>query len=849
MKGDNQDLVKNESEGEGLLTSGIAAEKLGSDNLVSRGFMQQSSGFYEGARYLFCITMSLPDGMTYHVYAIKNGRLLREDISNSMLGKLIEAWLGYGAPTGVALFALNNMIRWTVLLANMYTEYHDPKGIQHKSIHLLTSVFAALSVTPFYGMAKHGDIPEAFAIANAVARFCMDYFAWFTTLVAIYESRNKFKFKPYFTNDKDCFSGVLNTAAELLLFLCGMTTACYLYPFARDEAGEFLAVAGVMPTALLWGHDSLTGMQIMFQGAMAKIKSRCRARRGNDGLLQDDNGDISDTLLADEDTPLADDESQETGSPTPSPSFSGKQLLRASLVMIALAGACSETMTAANNAHAIGISSNTMRSIAGIAFTGIYATGPLQLIERVDQLYKHRYGQGNAQRGDQNNIWDYLQQPTFASTYPRWNLFLYISCHAIGAIGSWVFYRLGEDFADKISSGSSRAGLRIFFGITSFIPGALISARSTYDDLMPFIEALAGSSPPLRRVPIGLKAFSLAILLTISFSYGLQRMYLTHASRHVPEPWQSMAEYCGFISAFAIAYCVFDQLRQQLVYEILKACKAVDSGDCLRQILLRIQQKRSEIDNQVQYVVANSLQELLTVTNGNVTPPQPRSWITVLALSSSTLSAYAYYPVGRDGGKYLSETSTTLQTANATSTFLGLLTMYFIVTKQYFPMILSRKARDETQFRAQHWTRGAAACLATGFALLAPIPPMVLAINAFESVEDSSVRILLQTLFTIGAFFSHVAYSYFAMHSSVSSIYDFLVPPQATSAAGEGQDPVRSAKEEDLASSAADKDIDLARLGRLKVSVFNMGEAGLRELSSIVQQSGSSSAEAAALTM
>ena len=64
----------------------------------------------------FCLAFSLPDGATYHVYAEANARILYHTLGATHLAALVRFWCTWGGSIGVALFALNNMVRWSRLV-------------------------------------------------------------------------------------------------------------------------------------------------------------------------------------------------------------------------------------------------------------------------------------------------------------------------------------------------------------------------------------------------------------------------------------------------------------------------------------------------------------------------------------------------------------------------------------------------------------------------------------------------------------------------------------------------------------------------------------------------------------
>ena len=135
-----------------------------------------------------------------------------------------------------------------------------------------------------------------------------------------------------------------------------MITATYLFPFAQEASNTTWALLGVAPTCLLWGLDARNSWTWLYSEGKKQFWPK----------------------------------------PVPKPPFFDrdiritKNILTACLVIMTLAGALSETMMAAHNAPIIGYPIRFLTVIAGIAFTGIYTTGPREILHQLAAFWQKR---------------------------------------------------------------------------------------------------------------------------------------------------------------------------------------------------------------------------------------------------------------------------------------------------------------------------------------------------------------------------------------------------------------------------------------------------------------------------
>ena len=296
------------------------------------------------AKILAAILMSVPDADTYHVYALANAEVIRDDLNATpVLSDIAFNWIQYCAPIGVYLFALNNVLRWFEMLNEAIMMFrHYNKLAARWVIYGLTAILAGISVIPFYGMAKSGGLSEFFAIANSVARFCMDHYSWNAIVVQLMDVKCRFQWKDM---PMHMIGG--------LAFVLGALTATYLYPFAEEVSGSALAVFGVAPTCILWGLDSRYSWNKIAKFFYTLITSPRK--------LCETTGNYEPGIRA------------------------GMSIVLAALFLVALAGAFSETMTATNNAAVIGYPPLFLQIVAAVAFTGIYLAAPTGLTESLFQ--------------------------------------------------------------------------------------------------------------------------------------------------------------------------------------------------------------------------------------------------------------------------------------------------------------------------------------------------------------------------------------------------------------------------------------------------------------------------------
>ena len=292
---------------------------------------------YQQIKFLTCMTslfvLAMPDGLTYHAYAKTNGQRVFDylETTSKNFAFLGKYWCEYGAPTGVYVFALNNLLRWAWMLnhLSMFKYYNNYRV--NVGIFILSGLLSALSVVPFYGMAKDAHLNSFFIFANSFARFCMDHYAWNEVLGHLHER------KPH--------TITASTGAGAIGFITGAITATYLYPFAEDVSNVPFAVLAVMPTCLLWGLDSKTSWHWVIEHLTS-----CRKKDNMSCYLDNDLSKLTYFLYG--------------------ISF-----------IIAAAGAFSETLMAHDNAQSMPYP--TLLFVAAIiAFPAIYLTGFVQLIDR-----------------------------------------------------------------------------------------------------------------------------------------------------------------------------------------------------------------------------------------------------------------------------------------------------------------------------------------------------------------------------------------------------------------------------------------------------------------------------------
>jgi hypothetical protein len=299
----------------------------------------------------FCLCFSIPDGATYFYYAAHNGSVLSNVVGGGAVGLVVKAWCAWGASIGVSIFALNNMWRWSQLInesCTMFAAYGNSRAIW--IVFVLTTLLGLLSVVPFYGMAEHAGLPMGLVIGNSLARLCMDHYAWQRVVMGLVSRVRS--------------GGVANLlgrvskrrALGVVIFICGAITATYLFPFARSVSNLYWAVLGVAPTCLLWGLDSRSSWNSVYLSLRAALHGRRSA----------------DYELFDNDIRFI------------------KHIVTALLVLMCLAGAVSETMMASHNAHSIGYPEWFLLPIAAIAFTGIYSTGPWQIVFQIAAFWQKK---------------------------------------------------------------------------------------------------------------------------------------------------------------------------------------------------------------------------------------------------------------------------------------------------------------------------------------------------------------------------------------------------------------------------------------------------------------------------
>lgn len=247
--------------------------------------------------------LAIPDARTYAHYAALNGQIVYAHWHRQWAG----AWIAYGAPLGVYIFAFNNLYRFCVLvLHDLYKVKNYNYAMARCVVFALIIFLALISVVPFYGMAWQAHLSWVVIYSNCFARFCMNIFAFFCMMNFMFdffvERRHAVRRHQLAAIDKlyDATLRRLVPVTELqqdltgsriaallsqyvtgtvgmhylkrhllqlvssITFLLGVLTALYLYTFAYAAvehlygahlAGVF-AVMGVIPTCILWGHDA-----------------------------------------------------------------------------------------------------------------------------------------------------------------------------------------------------------------------------------------------------------------------------------------------------------------------------------------------------------------------------------------------------------------------------------------------------------------------------------------------------------------------------------------------------------------------------------------------------------------
>lgn len=249
------------------------------------------------------LSLAIPDAWTYYQYAALNGRIIDARWHLSWAGALVRI----GAPLGVYIFALNNLYRFCVLvLRDLASIRFYALATWRYVIFFLVWVLALVSVLPFYGMAKHAGLPMFVVWSNAFARFCMNDFAFFFVMSAVFDrylrAKDPVRQHDYAQRQALYFAvSVQEIPAEVaakattrqqvvnclkryprcrkrlrplkrrvlrwvgvMSFVVGTVTAVYLFPFAHEATRAIfptwhpmlLAVLGIVPTCLLWGHDA-----------------------------------------------------------------------------------------------------------------------------------------------------------------------------------------------------------------------------------------------------------------------------------------------------------------------------------------------------------------------------------------------------------------------------------------------------------------------------------------------------------------------------------------------------------------------------------------------------------------
>lgn len=292
-----------------------------------------------------CFIFCLPDGLTYHSYAAKNAVDLSNPIGSPFFAAIVKNWCEFGAPLGVSLFAFNNILRWFELVNESLTtfKFYSSRRINYV-VFFGTMLLGLLSVIPFYGMAIDARLNFVYVLANCIARFCMDHYAWYAIIMQILTA----KYSP--TRHQPKWVSFVGYG----IFFIGCITATYLYTFAKDASNAVWACFGVAPTAILWGLDAKTAFMKFYETKF---------------FFRDPNKEIYKKTV-----------------------LSVGHVITSALIVLALAGATSETMMAHDASFRIGYSPLFLTSCATIAFGLLYCTGPIRLVERGMAFYQLKFG-------------------------------------------------------------------------------------------------------------------------------------------------------------------------------------------------------------------------------------------------------------------------------------------------------------------------------------------------------------------------------------------------------------------------------------------------------------------------
>lgn len=361
------------------------------------------------------LILAVPDGLTYAHYAALNGQVIDRSWHISWAGW----WLGYGAPLGVYIFAFNNIYRFCVLVLQDLSRYRDYIWSQQRYIGFACIILLAIvSIIPFYGMARAAHLNAFFAWSNAFARFCMNVFAFFVVfnliidnLVLRASSRRQVLLLRVQQLRYLLITGQMNAPVSSIgewshvrvtmllhrnlakqfqlsrvrtsllrvvawvMFMCGAITGIYLYHFAYTAAQGItqnlvvtigLAVAAIIPTCVLWGHDASFSW---------KVPLRFVLRSGllPASWLRAMHYDVPVKLLF-------------------------LVLMLCGVLFIGVPSTLSESMMAIEytRGHVIG---PLLQVVVGPAFIGIYLTGLIELLSRIcHALQKKIYPQSEHTR-------------------------------------------------------------------------------------------------------------------------------------------------------------------------------------------------------------------------------------------------------------------------------------------------------------------------------------------------------------------------------------------------------------------------------------------------------------------
>ena len=299
---------------------------------------------------IISIVLGIPDGVTYSYFGFMSGIFLAQQLGFTSAGSIhfFEYCVGLLAAVGVACFAINNVSR-------EYRKLQQPRNRLNPALRIPLFLVALLSVIPFTGMALEAGSHffkvffVLLVISNTLARFCMNDFA----LVEVFTKCRDFYYRKHWKKYSH-----LSMAIVAVGFLCGTLTATYLYYFAHNASvfvlqyfninsqtpATLFAIAGVVPTALLWGHDAALALTDLHRVLSLKPSSPTAQRRC---------------------------------------STSKRVVTFGALLTFALCGAFSETRMAY---HAIAGQAHTYVMVlmicVPIAFAGVYSTGVIQLINK-----------------------------------------------------------------------------------------------------------------------------------------------------------------------------------------------------------------------------------------------------------------------------------------------------------------------------------------------------------------------------------------------------------------------------------------------------------------------------------